>query len=224
MRALLRAGLPIPLILGGIAYSSWVLEFFIETGLDPRNTFLSELDAVGQRYRDVFSVADSVTGTLMILAALAALNVLPRRPFTTTGWIALAIFGAATIADSQLPIGCIATPEHPCSSEPSGLFPQLHHIHALTSTIAVNAIFVAMIAFTVAAFRYRMFRVLRLVGLLLFVIASVTTAWMLIADNLDGDYSLGYAQRGQVGAMSLWIVTLGVAVLVGIRSPSRTDS
>ncbi|KAA0024572.1 DUF998 domain-containing protein [Antrihabitans cavernicola] len=207
-----RAVLAVAIAVAGIAYSSWLLEFVLHTGLDPTNSFLSELDAVGQPYREVFSYADTLTGTLAVLASIVGIVFLPRRPLITTGWIALLIFGASTIADARLPITCIPTPVHPCGGTPSGLFPQLHHIHALTSTIAVFAIFTAMIAFSWAAYRYRAWPVLRVVGLAMLVICAVTTAWMLIADNLPGDYALGVAQRVQVGTMSLWIVTLGIAV------------
>lgn len=212
MRSRVQAGLAVAIAVAGIAYSSWILEFFLDTGLDPTNSFLSELDALGRPYREVFSYADTLTGSLAVLASLAGLLLLPRRPLITTGWIAFLIFGASTIADARLPISCIPTPVHPCGTEPSGLFPQLHHAHALTSTIAVFGIFIAMIAFSWAAFRYRAWPVLRVVGLAFLVICAVTAAWMLIADNLPGDYALGVAQRIQVGTMSLWIVTLGVAV------------
>jgi len=59
---------------------------------------------------------------------------------------------------------------------------------------------------------------LRTLGLALFIVTAVTTAWMLIADNLAGDYQLGTAQRIQVGGMSLWLIALAVAVW---RSPIR---
>jgi hypothetical protein len=207
-----RTVLALAIAIAGIAYSSWLLEFLLDTGLNPTNSFLSELDARGQPYRELFSTADTLTGALLVAASLSALLLLRRRPLTNVGWGALLVFGGATIADAQLPIGCIPTLLQPCGSEPSGLFPQLHHVHALTSTIAVNAIFVAMIAFSWAAFRYGMLPVLRVFGLAVLVIASLTTAWMLIADNLPGDYALGIAQRVQVGAMSIWLVFLGVAV------------
>lgn len=212
MSMAVRTVLGFALAIGGIAYSSWLLEFVLDTGLDPTNSFLSELAAVGQPHHEVFSTADTVSGSLLVASAVGALILAKRRRLTNIGWAALIVFGGATIADARLPIECVPTPVQSCGSEPSGLFPQLHHAHALTSTIAVNAIFVAMIAFSWAAFRYRMLPVLRVVGLVMLVIASLTTAWMLIADNLPGDYALGIAQRGQVGAMSLWLVVLGVAV------------
>lgn len=206
--------------IAGISYSSWVLEFVLHTGLDPATSFLSELSAVGKPYREVFGNADTVTGVLALVGSIIGAVVFPRRRFVVVGWVALAVFGAATIADSEMPITCIPTPTHPCPSEPSGLFPQLHSFHAMTSTIAVNAIFVAMIAFSIAAFRYKRWPVLREFGLVILLIASAATAWMLIADNLSGDHSLGIAQRIQVASISLWLVTLGIAALLTGRGQS----
>lgn len=204
--------LTVLLVVAGFLYSAWVAEFFLDTGLDPAHSFLSELDAADQPYRHFFSTADLVTGILLIAAAGLGLGVLQRTRFTTTGWIAIGVFGAATIADSQLPIECVAEDDPTCPVEPSGLFPQLHHVHALTSTIAVFAVFTAMVAFTVAAFRYRTLPLLRTLGLAVLVLTSVATAWLMIADNLPGSYGLGVAQRIQVSGMSLYLVVLGFAV------------
>lgn len=204
--------LTVLLVVAGFLYSAWVAEFFLDTGLDPAHSFLSELDAADQPYRHFFSTADLVTGILLIAAAGLGLTVLQRTRFTTTGWIAIGVFGAATIADSQLPIECVAEDDPTCPVEPSGLFPQLHHVHALTSTIAVFAVFTAMVAFTVAAFRYRTLPLLRTLGLAVLVLTSVATAWLMIADNLPGSYGLGVAQRIQVSGMSLYLVVLGFAV------------
>nr|WP_296780381.1 DUF998 domain-containing protein [Rhodococcus sp. (in: high G+C Gram-positive bacteria)] len=204
--------LTVLLVVAGVLYSAWVAEFFLDTGLDPTHSFLSELDAADQPYKHFFSTADLITGLLLIAAAGLGLF-MPRRRLTTTGWIAIAIFGAATIADSQLPIECVAENDPTCPVEPSGLFPQLHHIHALTSTIAVFAVFTAMVAFTVAAFRYRILPLLRTAGLAALVVTSVATAWLMIADNLPGAYSLGVAQRIQVSGMSLYLVVLGFAII-----------
>ena len=220
MKSWARAALASAIALGGIVYSSWGLEFVLPTGLNPTNSFLSELEALGRPYRGVFSWADTLSGALMVLAAISGLLLLPRRALTTVGWVAVGVFGGATIADSRFPVTCVPTPVSPCAGEPSGLFPQLHHIHALTSTIAVVSILVAMIAFTWAAFRYRRWPLLRTLGLALLIVTAATSAWMMIADNLTGDYKLGIAQRIQVGGMSLWLVALAVTVW---RSPMRPE-
>ncbi|WP_089244372.1 DUF998 domain-containing protein [Rhodococcoides kyotonense] len=213
--------LTVCLVLAGVLYSAWVAEFFLDTGLDPTNSFLSELDASDQPYKTFFSTADLITGLLLIASSGMGLWFLVKRRLTTIGWIAIGIFGAATIADSQLPIECVAANDPSCPVEPSGLFPQLHHIHALTSTIAVFAVFTAMIAFTVASFRYRTFPLVRTLGTVVVVITSLSTAWLLIADNLPGSYSLGVAQRIQVTGMSLFLVVLGFAVLDRKDAPTR---
>ena len=74
------------------------------------------------------------------------------------------------------------------------------------------AVFTAMVAFTVAAFRYRTLPLLRTVGLVLLIVTSLATAWLMIADNLPGSYGLGIAQRLQVTGMSLYLVALGFAL------------
>ncbi|MBB5913582.1 hypothetical protein BJY24_002449 [Nocardia transvalensis] len=208
---ILRWCVAVAIAVAGICYSSWVLEFVLPVGLNPINSFLSELDADGRPYGWVFSVADTVTGSLALAAALGGLFAFTRRRLSTVAWIALGCFGASTIADAQWPI-------KPCSGDcDNGLFPQLHQVHALTSTLAVTSIFVAMITFSVAAFRYRRWPILRHSGLWILVLGAATTLWMMIADNLPGDYALGIAQRIQVGSMSLWLVALAVQIWVAER-------
>ncbi|WP_280266351.1 DUF998 domain-containing protein [Nocardia wallacei] len=197
--------------LAGVCYSSWVLEFVLPVGLDPVTSFLSQLDEEGRPYRWVFSTGDTLTGMLALAAAAGGLLAFSRRRLSTVGWVALGCFGAATIADARWPL-------QPCADNcDKGLFPQLHQVHALTSTLAVTSIFVAMIAFSAAAFRYRRWPILRHSGLWILGIAAVATAWMLIADNLPGDYALGIAQRIQVGAISVWLLALAAQIRVADR-------
>ncbi|WP_228538864.1 DUF998 domain-containing protein [Nocardia sp. XZ_19_385] len=214
----------VALALAGLCYSSWVLEFVLPVDADPVNTFLSELDAEGKPYRWVFATGDKVTAALLIPTALAGLWIFPRRRLTTLGWVALLCFSAATIADVLLPLpDCDSANAPSCGGDHSALFPQLHQPHALTSTLAVTSIAVAVFAFSLAAFRYRpRWRILRELGLAFLVIGALATIWMLVADNLSGDYALGIAQRIQVGAMSLWLATLGIAVLREARDAMLT--
>lgn len=198
------------ILIAGICYSSWVLEFVLKIDVDPVNSFLSELDAEGKPYRAVFATADKIVGMLLIPAAIGGLLLFPRRRFTTIGWVALFCFGAATIADVLLPLkDC----DNACAGG-SELFPQLHQPHALSSTVAVTSIAVATFAFSLAAFRYHRWRILREAGLVVLVVGSAATVWMLVADNLPGNYALGIAQRIQVGSMSLWLITLAAAVIL----------
>lgn len=210
-----RSAIAAAIAVAGICYSSWILEFVLPIHLNPIRSFLSELDAEGRPYRWVFDLGDTLAGSLTLISAVVALFVFRRRRLFTVAWIALGCFGAATIADAQWPLH---TCSGPCPPSDSGMFPQLHQIHALTSTLAVTSIFVAMIAFSVAAFRYRRWPILRHSGLWILIIGSAATAWMLIADNLPGNYALGIAQRIQVGSMSLWLIALAVQIWVAERT------
>lgn len=214
--------------LAGICYSSWVLEFFWSSPLDPLNSFLSELDAAHRPHRDIYEIGDIVTS---ILAVGSALILFLPRPIVSGLYARVAVtsfgvFGAATLADALAPIDCIPGIDPDCPYEPSGLLPQLHHIHALTSTVAVFAIFITMIAGVLAAYRQqpRIWPLLRTAGLGVLVIVAVTTAWMLIADNLHGDYYLGLAQRIQVGGMSVWLVLWGFSVCTQRATAPARDS
>ncbi|MFC9476844.1 DUF998 domain-containing protein [Nocardia sp. NPDC056952] len=202
--------------IAGLCYSSWLLEFVLPIDTDPVNDFLSELDAEGKPYREVFGTADKVVGLLLIPAALGGLLVFRRRRLTTIGWTALLCFGASTIADALLPLHDCAPGDSACGGD-SGLFPQLHQPHALTSTLAVTSIAVAAFAFSAAAYRYHRWRILREFGVAVLVLGSAATIWMMVADNLSGSYALGIAQRIQVGTMSLWLLALATAVLVEAR-------
>ncbi|WP_227985010.1 DUF998 domain-containing protein [Nocardia spumae] len=211
---IVRLLIGVAVAVAGICYSSWVLEFVLPIHLNPIRSFLSELDAEGRPYRWVFDLGDTIAGSLTLVSAVAALFVFSRRRLWIVAWVALGCFGASTIADAQWPLHTCSAP---CPPSDSGLFPQLHQIHALTSTLAVTSIFVAMIAFSVAAFRYRRWPILRHSGLWILIIGSAATAWMLIADNLPGNYALGIAQRIQVGSMSLWLIVLAVQIWVAER-------
>ncbi len=206
--------------LAGLCYSSWVLQFALPIDIDPVDTFLSELDAEGKPYREVFATADLLAGVMLMPAALAGWLSFPRRRLTTVGWIALFCFGTATIFDVLLPLRDCAPGESGCGG-PSELFPQLRQPHALTSTLAVTSIAIAAFAFSLAAFRYRHWRVLREFGAVVLLIGSLATVWMLVADNLPGNYALGIAQRIQVGAMSLWLIALAAAVIAEGRQPAE---
>ncbi|WP_308014487.1 DUF998 domain-containing protein [Nocardia coffeae] len=213
-----RWAIAVAIAVAGVCYSSWVLEFVLPLGANPVRSFLSELDARGKVDAWVFTAGDTITGSLALAAGIAGLVAFARRRLSTIGWVALACFGASTIADAQWPLRT-CTPD-PCPPEDDGMFPQLHQIHALTSTLAVTSIFVAMIAFSAAAFRYRRWPILRHSGLWILILGSGVTIWMLVADNLPGNYALGIAQRIQVGAMSLWLVALAVQIFVAERTVS----
>nr|WP_236245272.1 DUF998 domain-containing protein [Streptomyces sp. CC210A] len=139
-RGTARWPLAVLLALGAVTYSAWLLETVLGTGLDPVQSYVSELAATDQRLGVLFRTTDLVSGLLVLTAALGALARSERRPLTVAGWAALALFGAATAADSRLPLSCTPTADAACAArEDSGDVPFTHLAHAVSSSLAMAA-------------------------------------------------------------------------------------
>ncbi|MEU2114468.1 DUF998 domain-containing protein [Streptomyces sp. NPDC016459] len=61
------------LALGAVAYTAWVLEVVIGTGLDPVRTYVSELAAADQPLGGLFRATDLAAGLLVLAGGLLAL-------------------------------------------------------------------------------------------------------------------------------------------------------
>ncbi|MFE7583082.1 DUF998 domain-containing protein [Streptomyces gardneri] len=232
--------------LGALAYTSWVLEVLVQTGLDPIRTYVSELAAADQPLGGLFRATDLVAGLLVLAGALTALAASrgprsPRRsqssrrprsprPSRSTprprpherwalgGWIALAVFGAATAVDSRLPLSCAPIADPECAArETAGLVPATHTAHAVSSSLAVTGAIAAMIALTVAARRYGRWRPLARTGPALVVLELAATAWTLAAvaafEAGKGTWALGAGQRLQVLLVAVWLAVLAASLV-----------
>ena len=65
------------LLVAGVAYSLWLLELVLPTGLDPVRSFVSEHYPVFQPYQRLFRAADVVAGAAYVLAAWLLRRILP---------------------------------------------------------------------------------------------------------------------------------------------------
>ncbi|XUM00492.1 DUF998 domain-containing protein [Streptomyces venezuelae ATCC 10712] len=293
------------LALGALAYTAWLLEVLVVTGLDPVRTYVSELAAADQPLGGLFRATDLVAGLLVLAGALTGLAagretrprgpgdltsgdearpqglgglapgdearprgpgnltsghearprgpgtepgprapswagapssaalrssaarpswarqpepVRPRRPWLLTGWVALAVFGAATAVDSRLPLSCAPTADPACAArETAGLVPATHTAHAVSSGLAMTGALVALVALTVAARRYGRWPALARTGPVLVVLELAATAWTLAAvaafEAGRGIWSLGAGQRLQVLLVAVWLAVLAVSLL-----------
>ncbi|MBP0454108.1 DUF998 domain-containing protein [Kitasatospora sp. RG8] len=61
------------LLLSAVAYTAWVLEVVLSTGLDPVQAYISELAAEGQPLGGLFRATDLVAGLAVLTAAVTAL-------------------------------------------------------------------------------------------------------------------------------------------------------
>ncbi|MEV6972356.1 DUF998 domain-containing protein [Kitasatospora sp. NPDC093806] len=251
------------LLLSAVAYTAWVLEVVLSTGLDPVQAYLSELAAEDQPLGGLFRATDLVAGLAVLAGAtLAPLafhtsagsrtarpriarpriarpriagprtaagpgapgRTRPRRAWAVVGWAALALFGAATAADSRLPLSCAPTSDEMCAArETAGLVPATHTAHAVTSSLAMVGALTGLTALTVAARRYGWWPPVRRYGPWLLGAELLATGWSLSAiaafEAGHGTWALGAGQRLQVLLVALWLALLATALLAARTDP-----
>ncbi|WP_371652388.1 MULTISPECIES: DUF998 domain-containing protein [unclassified Streptomyces] len=205
------------LALGALAYTAWVLEVVVHTGLDPVQTYVSELAAADQPLGGLFRATDLTAGALVFAGSAWALWRCDRRAWSVAGWTGLVLFGAATVADSRLPLSCAPTVDPECAArETAGLVPATHTAHAVSSSLAMTGALVAVVALTVAARRYGRWAPLARFGPVLVVLELAVTVWTLAAiaafEAGRGTWSLGAGQRLQVLFVAVWLGVLAYAV------------
>ncbi|WP_309051392.1 DUF998 domain-containing protein [Streptomyces sp.] len=230
----------VALSLGALAYTAWVLEAVLGTGPDPVRGYVSELAAADQPFGGFFRAADRTAGFLVLVGALAGLLATLRRraapppppgvpswarrpdrapgtAWSVAGWAALAVFGAATVADSWLPLSCAPTTDPACAArEAAGAVPATHAAHAVSSGLATTGAVVAMILLTAAARRHGRWGALARTGAAVLALELAATAWTLAAVTAfeagTGNWALGVAQRLQVLLVALWLAVLARAL------------
>ncbi|MFI8274255.1 DUF998 domain-containing protein [Streptomyces sp. NPDC085929] len=208
--------------LGAAAYTAWVLEVVLSTGLNPIETYVSELAAQDQPLGGLFRATDFTAGLLAFAGGLLALTGLlrrdgSRRPWSVVGWAGVTLFGAATAADAWLPLSCTPTVDPVCAArETAGLVPATHQAHAVSSSLAMTGALVGIVALTVAARRYGRLAPLARLGPVLVGLELLATAWTLSAIALftagRGTWALGAGQRLQVLFVALWLGLLAYSV------------
>ncbi|MFC8899091.1 DUF998 domain-containing protein [Streptomyces cinereoruber] len=248
------------LALGALAYTAWVLEVLVRTGLDPVRTYVSELAAADQPLGGLFRATDLAAGLLVLAGALTGLAGAwrarggpggpearsftesgsagrtgqgpgarghgRRDPWALAGWIALAVFGAATVADSRLPLSCAPTVDPACAArETAGLVPATHAAHAVSSSLAMTGALAALVALTVAARRHDRRLPLARTGPVLVALEFAATAWTLAAvaafEAGKGIWALGAGQRLQVLLVAVWLAVLAHSLATDAREGRR---
>lgn len=135
------------LVAAATAYSAWILEFALPTGLSPVRSFVSEHYPIFQPYQAFFRGTDVVSGSVYVAAAGCLLR-LTRRGLPGTALCGgIAAFGLATIADALFVPDCIATIDSACERrELSGQVSWHHLLHLGSSALAQVVIVVVVVA------------------------------------------------------------------------------
>ncbi|MEU6095009.1 DUF998 domain-containing protein [Streptomyces sp. NPDC047079] len=130
------------LSVAAVTYNDWLLQFLLPTGLDQRNSYVSEAFAADQPYRLLFSGVELATALLVMTGACLAASGAPRG-WAAAGWGALGAFGVFSVADVLLPMRCAPSLETGCPTDSVW--------HTLTSGSVHFALFASMTAFALAA-------------------------------------------------------------------------
>ncbi|MEV8021130.1 DUF998 domain-containing protein [Streptomyces sp. NPDC086554] len=210
------------LALGAVAYSAWLLEIPLDTGLSPVSSYVSELAAQDQPYGTLLRTTDLIAGVLILAGAVGALLRLRlrlrRRLLAVLGWAGLALFGAATAVDSRLPLSCTPTADAACAArEGAGRVPWTHAAHVGSSGVAVAGALAGMVLLTIASRRCGILPSLAgPLGVVLVLLELAATAWTLAAmaafDAGRGTGAPGLGQRLQVLLIAVWLGLLARAV------------
>jgi hypothetical protein len=129
------------LMVAGVAYSMWILEFVLPTGLSPVRSFVSEHYVISQPYHALLRSADVVAGVAYMAAASRLTRLLPHGLAGTAVAIGLGVFGLTTVTDAVFVPDCIATTDPVCERlELTGHVSWQHLLHLGSSAASQIAI------------------------------------------------------------------------------------
>ncbi|MFH8982593.1 DUF998 domain-containing protein [Streptomyces varsoviensis] len=126
----------------GVTYNDWLLQWWVPTGLDWRDSYVSEAFAADQPHRVLFNAIELATAAMVLAAAGLAGSVPGRRGWPAAGWGAVAAFGACSVADVALPMRCAPSREAGCPIDSVA--------HTLTSGLVHLSVFASIAAFVLA--------------------------------------------------------------------------
>ena len=192
-------------VAAAVAYSSWVLEWFLPGGVDPLRSYASELAAVAEPHGTLFARADTASGTLLV--ALGALLWLwsRRGRLIPAG---LVLWGGATVADSFFRMPMVTTVGPGASAALTEAEKSAVLAHSLcSSTAAVGMAMVGAGLWLLA--RDRAGRMLAGVFLALLAMVAVTSG---LHEVGGPNLWLGLWQRLSLSVAAVVIVTVAVAV------------
>jgi hypothetical protein len=207
MRAKAIAGL---LVVGAITYSSWIVDIWLHSGVDPLHGYVSELGAWDRPDGAFYRTADLVTAVLVGAGGLLGLGTAAGL-WSRLGWWGVVIFAVSTALDSRVPMTCATSVRADCAARTANASLS-ETLHAVFSTAASSAGLVSAVAFLFAARVAGQKAWLRVLLVGAASLLGVATLWTLLAVAIEHDqiFYLGLAQRAQLLGISAWLVVTAV--------------
>ncbi|MEU8695909.1 DUF998 domain-containing protein [Streptomyces sp. NPDC048665] len=193
--------------IGGLAYSSFLLEGFFRTGLNPLHSYVSESSVAGRPYAFLFRTGDIAAGCGLLVLAMALARRLPARRPRAGGCLALAVTAAASITDGVWPMPCAPSVDPVCrAADSADLGQQLRQVHTLSSLTEFTGVILAMLLLSTVLHRTGHRRLARW-SLVAGILAAALGA-LEIAMVLTGVRWVGLPERAQVLLVSAWCTAM----------------
>lgn len=189
------------MIVGAVAHSGFLLEFFLDTALSPWHTLPAYLAVGDQPYRDVFRTVDWTAGCAFVLMCPPLLRIAPVHWLGRLTVVVIFATGVILLLRTALPLECVPVAAGPCDA-PAG-----HFLHSSVLLPAVQYILGPVI---VAAWWHGWWRV-TVCGLL--AVQLVTWTVVIVLGWLDLGWFTGLAVRVQLVACSTLLMVGAVYVL-----------
>ncbi|SDI21273.1 Pimeloyl-ACP methyl ester carboxylesterase [Sinosporangium album] len=190
------------LVAAALLYSLWLPQQYLNPHIDRVTAYISELDAADQPWSWIGRLGDALAGAAVLAAVALVPDPRPNR-WSLTGWIGLAVFGAATLIDGMLALDCATLSDPAClAREHAGTVSLSHDLHTASSAVAAFGAMFSLLTLPVGSRS----RAIRYGGAVLAPAALAATVWTLLAVSLQGQ--VGAAQRLQVALFALWTVVV----------------
>jgi len=198
-----------------ILYCGLPLEAVVGFPLNPGDSYQSELAARDQPFGLVFRLGDAIAASLVLLGTLLVLKRFALRGVALLSATGLAVFGIGTIADTTFSMECASSASSACArADALGQLDLPHHIHTVTSVVALTGVIVSVLLIAVLILRAPpgarpRGSVVALIGAVLIVLASAVISAGALGDSSTGSLAegFGYVQRFQTLMISAYIVS-----------------
>lgn len=202
------------LVAGAVAYNDWLLQFWVATGLDQGDSYVSEAFAAEQPHRVLFSAVEVGTAVLVVTAACLGVRTRPGS-WPLVGWGALAMFGACSLVDVAFPIPCAPSLEAGCPVDSVA--------HTLTSGLVHFTLFASMAAFVIARRSGSAERVWAGRWACWLLPVSLASAVLSAGPYVGLPGGQGMAQRVHLITVGLWLGLLAVSLRQDITPSTSPD-
>jgi hypothetical protein len=189
-------------VVAAVLYTTWPLAALLGLDASGPDSLVSELAARDQPWSWLFRFGDTSAGVLAFAAGVLA-AVAMRERWSRIGYVLLAVFGAATVADASMPLACAPSVTPGCPT-PSSDIP-----HVLTSATSSTALCCGILLVLFSA-RRRLARPALAAGGVLAAIAIGGLLVFSVRTLADTYAGAGVIQRVALAALSLLIAGCGL--------------